>query len=174
MSKFNVGWYLLYTRPRQEARVAKEMADKNIQIYLPYTTVRRRWTDRIKVLEVPLFPSYVFVHLTNMHEFYYGSNLESACSYVRFGNEVARVSDAAVDAVRTIAKAGDNLEVSSERFTPGQQMTIKEGPLCGLNCEVIQYKGKDKILVRVHMLQRSIMADMPANVLIPFEETQQL
>ena len=168
MSKFNIGWYLIYTRPHQETRVANDLQDMNIQVYLPMTKVIRKWSDRVKILDMPLFPCYLFVHLKSMHEFYNSTDTtktDGGFDYVRFGKDVARLSDAAINAVRLIETGGENIELTAEHFSPGQQMEIVQGPLSGLTCEVVQHKGKDKILVRVHLLQRSILADMPANAL---------
>ncbi|GAA0555643.1 hypothetical protein GCM10009415_42040 [Chitinophaga japonensis] len=114
---------------------------------------------------MPLFPSYVFVRLNNLHEFFHGSSIEGTCDYVRFGNEVAKVSEAVIESVRLIERGAENVEVSDARFNPGERLTIQEGPLCGLTCEVVQHKGKDKLLVRVQMLQRSILADLPTHLL---------
>lgn len=165
MSKFNIGWHLIYTRPHQETRVANDLRDMNIQVYLPMTKVVRKWSDRVKIIDMPLFPCYMFVHLKSMYEFYNSTNGEGGFDYVRFGREVARLSDAAINAVRLIETGGENVELSEEHFLPGQQLEIIQGPLKGLNCEVVQHKGKDKILVRVQLLQRAILADMPANAL---------
>src|SRR5215471_16109151 len=56
-------WYAAYTSPRHEKWVASQMSDRRIECFLPTYTSVRRWKDRRKQLELPLFPGYVFVHV---------------------------------------------------------------------------------------------------------------
>src|ERR1700677_884675 len=61
MSGSRKNWYVVYTRPRWEKKVYTLLTDKNIEAYCPLNKVRRKWSDRIKWVEEPLFKSYVFV-----------------------------------------------------------------------------------------------------------------
>ena len=61
MSESNKNWYVVYTKPRWEKKVYALMTDKNIEAYCPLNKVRKKWSDRIKWVEDPLFKSYVFV-----------------------------------------------------------------------------------------------------------------
>ncbi|HEY4288979.1 MAG TPA: UpxY family transcription antiterminator [Puia sp.] len=162
MSYFATGWYLLYTRPHQEQKVVAELNDNDVQVYLPYMKVRKQWSDRIKTVRVPLFPSYVFVYLRNLQEFFTCSSVEGAYDYVRCGKEAARVREEVIDSVRMIEQ-GENLELSDEYFNPGEKVQILQGPLCGLTCEVVRKSGKDKIMVRVNLLKQFILADLPVS-----------
>ena len=56
-------WYAVYTRPRFEKQVVKALLDQGIEGYLPLIKTMRQWSDRKKMVEVPLFSSYVFVHI---------------------------------------------------------------------------------------------------------------
>ncbi|MFZ9332451.1 MAG: UpxY family transcription antiterminator [Chitinophagaceae bacterium] len=61
MSESNKKWYVLYTKPRWEKKVDKALQQKGIESYCPLNRVKRKWSDRIKTIEEPLFKSYVFV-----------------------------------------------------------------------------------------------------------------
>ncbi|HLX66931.1 MAG TPA: UpxY family transcription antiterminator [Puia sp.] len=61
MSASRKNWYVVYTKPRWEKKVYTLLTDKNIEAYCPLNKVRRKWSDRIKWVEEPLFKSYVFV-----------------------------------------------------------------------------------------------------------------
>ena len=56
-------WYVVYTRPRWEKKVAQILAEEDIEHYCPLHKVSRQWSDRIKVIEEPLFKGYVFVFI---------------------------------------------------------------------------------------------------------------
>jgi transcriptional antiterminator RfaH len=165
MSKFTTGWYLIYTRPHQEYKVVSGLAAKDMQVYLPCMNVRKKWSDRIRTVRAPLFPSYVFVYLRNLQEFFYGTNVEGAFDYVRFGKDPAVVKEDVIESVRLIEQGGENLELTEELIKPGDKLVILQGLMCGLTCEVVKKSGKDKILVRVNLLKQSILADLPMSAL---------
>jgi transcription antitermination factor NusG len=57
-------WYAVYTKPRWEKKVHKLFDEKEVENYCPLNKVRKKWSDRIKVVEEPLFKSYIFVHIS--------------------------------------------------------------------------------------------------------------
>jgi len=157
MDKFRTGWYLIYTKPKHEKKVFQQLRESRIDSYLPTKKTLRSWRDRRKFVDEPLFPSYVFVYLNCMQSYYAGIDTEGALYYVRNGKEVARVSDAVVSNIRLLQDKGEALEVSHERFQPGRRMVIRNGPLTGLDCEVVRCDNKSKLLVRVELLQRGLL-----------------
>ena len=56
-------WLAVYTRPRWEKKVNQLLSEKGVENYCPLNKVRRKWSDRVKVVEEPLFKSYVFVRI---------------------------------------------------------------------------------------------------------------
>jgi transcription antitermination factor NusG len=68
--------------------------------------------------------------------------------------------------IQLITNEAGDIEVSNSLFRPGQQLTISEGPLTGLCCEVVQYNKKERLLVRVELLQRSILIALPTDHLV--------
>src|SRR5881275_1384437 len=58
-------WYAIYTRPRWEKKVNTLLSEKKVESYCPLNKVRRRWSDRMKTIEEPLFKSYVFVRVSD-------------------------------------------------------------------------------------------------------------
>ncbi|QJB31626.1 transcription termination/antitermination NusG family protein [Chitinophaga oryzae] len=157
MSTFNYGWYLIYTVPRQERKVVSQLLEHGMESFSPTYSTVRQWNDRKKIVELPLFPSYVFVKLNSIEEFYYGQHVSGAASYVRFGKQFARMEQDQIDQIRMVAKHGEDISVSEERFRDGQRLVITKGPLCGLSCEVVHVDQMKKILVRVDLLQRNII-----------------
>lgn len=166
MSKFIPGWYVLYTRPRHEKKVVRALSDANVQSFLPTTRVLRTWCDRKKFIDVALFPSYVFIYVKDITEFHVGADAESVLHYVRFGKEIVRVSDAIISSIKLLADKGKDVEVSYDYFHPGQRLYIQRGPLTGLSCEIIRVNGNHKILIRVSLLQRSLLATLPPEDLV--------
>jgi transcription antitermination factor NusG len=161
MKNFAIGWYLLYTKPRHEKKVATSLTDSSVNVYLPTAKKLRTWCDRKKYIDEPLFPSYVFVFLNNMHDYIDALNTEGAMYFVKFGKEIARVGQAVIDDIKLVVDKGTDIEVTAQYFSAGQQLVISQGPLTGLTCEVVQCNGREKLLVRVHLLQRNILLTLP-------------
>jgi transcriptional antiterminator RfaH len=161
MNSFNAGWYLIYTRPRHEKKVHHRLSEMNINSFLPTKKMLRTWHDRKKYIDEPLFPSYVFIYLDDTQTYYKGIDIEGVLYFVRSGKEIARINESIVHNIQLLVSKGDDIEVSTDHFQPGQQLCICEGPLTGLSCEMIQSKGTRKILVRVQLLQRNLLVALP-------------
>jgi transcriptional antiterminator RfaH len=166
MKVFNAGWYLIYTKPRHEKKVHAYLSERQINSFLPTAKKMRMWHDRKKIIDEPLFPSYLFIYLNEMQHYYDGLDAEGALYYVRTGKEIARVQDTVIDSIRVAIGSAKEIEVSDQRFLPGRRLVIGKGALTGLSCEVVQYNGREKLLVRVDLLQRNILVTVPEDNLV--------
>ena len=162
MKNFNTGWYLIYTRPRHEKKLAVSLSESEVHNFLPTVSRLRNWNDRRRFVDTPLFPSYIFVYVKSMEEYFKALTMQGALYYVRSGKEVARIDESIICNIRLIAQQGEEVEVSDGVFKSGQQLVVQQGPLTGLNCEVVRYCGKEKLLVRVYLLQRNLLLNVPA------------
>jgi transcriptional antiterminator RfaH len=160
---FNKGWYLIYTNSKQERNVAGQLDKIKIQHYLPLVKIAKKWSDRVKILDSPLFPSYLFVYLNQFKDYFLCLETKGALQFVRFGQKIAKVSDSVISDLRIIVETGQQIEVSFSAFQKGETVTINDGPLAGLKCEVIQYNRREMILVRIELLQRNLLMEVPVN-----------
>lgn len=163
---FRSGWYLIYTKPRHERKLFNKLTEINIRSFLPTRKTLRTWHDRKKYVDEPIFPSYVFIYLNDMQNYYAGIDTEGALYYVRSGKEIARVSDTIVSNIQLMTDQAKDLEVSDHRFQPGRQLVITKGALTGLRCEIVECDRKQKLLVRVDLLQRNLLVTLPAEYLM--------
>lgn len=122
------------------------------------------WHDRKKIIDKPLFSSYVFIYLSGMKDYYDGMDADGTLYYVKNGKDIARVSDEIVNNIK-LAVLSKDIEVSSDYFQPGNKLIITEGALTGLSCEVVEYESSQKLLVRVDLLQRNVLLTMPEHCL---------
>lgn len=166
MNIFSEGWYLIYTKPKHEKKVVEQLAKFEIENFLPTTKSVRKWCDRKKVITAPLFPSYVFVKLNNLKNYFTSLEVEGVLYFVRSGKEIAKVYDDIVYRLKLLVHHCKEIEVSSERILPGKKMVITEGPFTGFHCEVVEHMGNKKMLVRVDLLHRNILLKLPYDNLI--------
>jgi transcription antitermination factor NusG len=159
------GWYVIYTRPRHEKKVAIQLSEINIVSFLPTMRTVRVYKNREKYIDAPLFPSYIFVYVNDLDEYYRGLSINGALYYVRSGENVAKVSEAVIHNIRLLVEQGNDqqMEVSDAYFRPGKQVLIKDGVMTGLYGEIVEVKGTQKILIRITLMQRSILITLPCN-----------
>ncbi len=163
MHDFNIGWYVIYTKSRHEKKVAQQLGGMELQYFLPTTRILRIWPTKKKYVQAPLFPSYVFVKLEKLQHYFDSLQIPGVLYFVKIGNQVASIKETIIHKLQAIiSNKLDDIEVLSEHFNPGTTMNIHAGPFKGFSCEVIEHRGRNKILVRIELLQRNILVDMPS------------
>jgi transcriptional antiterminator RfaH len=161
MDSFKTGWYLLYTRPNREMKISYCLKKNNIQYFLPVIRKISQWNRRKKVIEMPLFPSYIFVKLTGMADYFKTCNNEGVCGFVKSRKTLVWISEHLINQVRIAVENSESVYVSAGYFHLGEPVEVKDGILSGLSGELVQYNGKSKILLRMNMMNRSILVDLP-------------
>jgi len=165
MTHLTGNWYVMYTRPNHEKKVVHHLAENNIECYLPLTRTLRQWHDRRKFIVTPVFPSYVFVYLDSWKHYHNALDHTGALYFVKTGSIMASVEKSVIESIRLAVGDGTGVEVTPQ-FMPGQPVVIQEGPFTGLEGELVQHQGKDKIQVRVNLLQRSLLVTVAPEYLM--------
>jgi transcription antitermination factor NusG len=160
------GWYVIYTRPKSERKVKLHLEKAAITTFLPTMKTIRQWHDRKKAVDALLFPSYIFVYLQNTQQYFDSLNADGFLYYVKTEKKMARVSDEIIYNIRLLVNGNTEIEVTDRYFRPGQKLVIGEGPLTSLSCEMVQYNGNNRILVRLNLLNRNIMVTCSSEALI--------
>ncbi|MDR0605400.1 MAG: UpxY family transcription antiterminator [Bacteroidales bacterium] len=156
----NKGWYVVYTKPCHEKKVYEELLFRCYISYLPLIKKTSVWSDRRKVVEKPLFPSYVFVYLEHVSKYYEVLQIKGVVTFIRFCCQLARVKESEIETIKKLIANCSTLNLSSLNVTVGDKRTILSGPLAGFECEVISIsKGNRKILVRIDSLKQNIIAE---------------
>src|SRR6186997_303962 len=97
-------WYALYTRPRHEKQVFEDLTNRGIEAFLPTYKVRRRWSDRYKIVEEPLFKNYLFVRMP-IERYHDSLRPYGAVSFVKFDGRPAEITEVEVEAVRRLVQS---------------------------------------------------------------------
>ncbi|MFQ5648569.1 MAG: UpxY family transcription antiterminator [bacterium] len=147
-------WYAIYTRPRFEKKIDAELKRKNLHSFLPLHCVTRVWSDRIKKIQEPLFPSYLFVH-ANSRERYSALQSTGVVRVVSFNGQPVRIPDDQIEGIYKIIKFGYNPE-PYQYLNYGDEVEIVSGPLRGLRGYYIEERGHDTLAVSVHAIQQSL------------------
>ena len=150
----NKKWIAVYTKPRHEKTVEKELQKKEFEVYLPLLKQRRKWSDRKKWVEFPLFRSYIFVKTEIKNALFVLQTL-GVVKVVKFGGEVAVIQNDSIQAIKLMIEGGYMPE-ATDYFVKGVPVEVKDGPLKGLVGEVIRVDNHDRLLVRVDAIQHSV------------------
>jgi transcription antitermination factor NusG len=122
-------------------------------------------------VDSPLFPSYVFIKLDSSADYFNCLSLNGVLYFVRQGKDVARVDESVIRNLQmVVAEPAAEIIVSAERFAPGEKQLVCDGPFAGFSCEIIRHNGKRKALVRIDIIQRNLVVDMPLENLLPATE----
>jgi len=142
-------WYALYTAPRAEKKVSERFTSAGIHHYLPLQTVKRKWSDRIKEVIVPVVRGYIFVKIEET-QFRNVLSIYGAISFVREFSKPVVIPESQIERLRFMCDNSEEpVEFIIEDLTKGETVTIVKGPLQGLMGELVQIKGKHKVVVRL-------------------------
>lgn len=119
-------WYVLYTKPKAEKKVAQTLESASIQTYCPLITEVRQWSDRKKKVTVPLFKSYVFVKI-NEKERSRVFEVPGVVKYLYWLGKPAVVRDVEIKTIQDWLNPTIVEEVAVEHFSPGDRITIASG-----------------------------------------------
>lgn len=148
-------WFAIQTRCRHERVVTNQLQMRAITAFLPIISETHHWSDRCKLVEIPLFSSYVFVHLLNSSEA--RARVLSTHGVLRFVGHAGGtpIPDDQVDSVRLILAR--RVPCASHPFLKvGQRVRIRGGALDGLEGIFRSQGGDDALIVSVDAIQRSL------------------
>jgi transcription antitermination factor NusG len=151
-------WYAVRTRSRFEAVTAAALRDKGFVEFLPIGRSRRQWSDRVKELDLPLFPGYVFCRFS-ARDRYPVLDSPGVVHIVSAGTRLIPIEDREIEGVRTICAAGVPAFAWTEGVA-GQRLMIVRGPLKGVEGTLVSVKDQYRLVVSISILQRSVSAEL--------------
>ncbi|MCK4813293.1 MAG: UpxY family transcription antiterminator, partial [Candidatus Marinimicrobia bacterium] len=152
-------WYVLRVRPRHEKAVAERLSEK-YEIYLPLIKDRRKWSDRMKTVEIPLFSGYLFIKTTVKMKYYILED-RSVGSFVQFGNRPAIIQEKEIFVIRQMLMQPKTLKVENGfLFSKGERIQITRGVFAGIEGQVVNMKNKHRLFVAIEQLGKIISIEI--------------
>lgn len=160
-------WSVIYTRPNHEKAVQKQLDGIKVKNYLPIVKTLKSSLYKSKIVNQVLFPSYIFAKLDDVHQYFASLRIPGVIYYLRTGGQIAAIQESVIDRIRLLSEkaTGNHVEISNEKIARGDVLNIKKGPFKGIACEVVQCKNSYKIVVRIELLQRSVLVDLTSDCL---------
>jgi transcriptional antiterminator RfaH len=157
-------WYAIYTNPRAEKQVRDRLMEAGVEVFLPLQKTYRIWSDRKKLVEVPLLSSYVFVKVTPL-EFPKVYQSSGVVRFITFEGQPASIPQNQIDNLRLLINSDTDIEVTSEKFAQGDFVEVIRGSLVGLTGELVKTGSHSRVVVRIDRLDQNLIVNIPMTFL---------
>ena len=138
-------WYALYTRSRHEKFIESEFLKKGIEAFTPTRTLKRRWSDRVKLVEEPLFKSYCFVKFRLENRIKIVSQ-QGVVKAVNFNNHYIPIEESVISSLKILTE--NKLEFDPYPYLKaGDRVIIKKGSLKGFEGFILEKRNRNTTLV---------------------------
>ncbi len=160
-------WYALYTKPRWEKKIDTVLIRKGVECWCPLQKVERQWSDRKKVVEEPLFKSYIFVYI-DITERSKVLMTDGVLNFVYYLGKPAIIKEEEVNNIKLyLAEKDARISIISEEgFQSGDMIRVNYGVFMDKEGTVIR-GGKKKIYVQLQSLGQVMIVEFPAEYLTP-------
>ena len=158
-------WFAVQVWARHEARVAHHLRGKGYRWFLPLHKCRKRWSDRVKIVDAPLFPGYLFCRF-NPESRLRILTTPGVIQIVGINGSPAPIDETEIEALQTVVVSG----LPSEPWpflAVGHRVRIESGPLCDLEGTVVKHKGHHRLVLSVTLLQRSVAVEIDSASVSP-------
>src|ERR1700690_1195322 len=155
---FEAHWYAAYTNANHEKRVATQLRQRSVLHFLPLYESLRRWKDRKMLLQLPLFPGYIFVRLA-ARDHLQVLQVPGVVRLVGFNGLPYALLEEEIQAIQNClnrncrAKPYPYLQV-------GRRARVKSGSLQGLEGIVLRKKHRTRFVISFEMIMRSVEVDI--------------
>ena len=147
-------WFALRVKSRAEKMVATIARNKGFEEFLPAYQRPNKWSDRTKIVEMPLFPGYVFCKLRPEHRLPL-LTIPGVLHFVGIGKIPVPIEESEITAIRRAMESGLNTQ-PWPFLEAGQQVRLDGGPLSGLEGVLIEAKNDQRLIISVTLLKRSV------------------
>jgi transcription antitermination factor NusG len=151
MAKQEKYWFAVYTKPRWEKKVHRSLTQLGFESYCPLNKVRKKWSDRMKIVEEPLFKSYVFVHIEDVlrPEIRF---VDGVLNFVYWNKKPAIIKDEEIIEIKKFLSEYDDVEVKTIDVRPADEVMVNAGVMMGAKGRVLRVLGNNMVEVRIESL----------------------
>jgi len=160
-------WYAVYTYPRHEKAVTKQLESKSIEVFLPFFCTENRWKDRRVQIQTPAFPGYVFTRIDLIDR----SKVLAIPGVIRmlsFNGMPAPIDDSEIEAISLCMERGVTLE-PYPFLEVGERVRVRSGVLEGLEGVISRCKDDRRLVVPISLINQSVAVEIDIQLLEPLD-----
>lgn len=160
-------WHALYTKPRWEKKLAETLSRKNIEVWCPLQKVLKQWSDRKKMVEEPLFKSYLFVNIVDCEKVKV-LQTDGVLNFVHYLGKPAIIKNEEIEVIKSyLNDESVRLTITSATdFSKDMRVRIDKGLFMN-NIGTIVHVNKKKILVNLESLGQVMIVEFSADHVVP-------
>lgn len=164
MEKF---WHAIYVSSRTEKKISESLLSKNIEAYVPIVKTMRQWSDRKKMVELPLMNGYVFVKISEKEKDVVAQT-RGVVNFVRSEGRIAVIREFEINRLKQLVELGYQLEAESisKTYKKGDKVKISSGALKGIEGYVVEGKDSRFIEVLLESIGQCIRVKLPQELLL--------
>jgi transcription antitermination factor NusG len=163
-------WYAVQTRSNSERLVYRVLEEKGYDLFLPMYSEQRRWSDRVKQINIPLFSGYVFCRL-DPHNRLPILQAPGVVRIVGNGNLPMPIAEEEIEAVKNVVKS--NLPYTPwPSLVPGHRVVVDRGPLMGMQGVLLRVRQGHRLVVSINMLQRAVAVELDVSWVRPLTDVR--
>ncbi len=158
MSALTSHWYAIYTKPRWEKKVHSLLSEKKIESYCPLNKVRKKWSDRMKTVEEPLFKSYVFARV-NADEQTSVRMTAGVMNFVYWQGKPAIIPAKEIETIRKFLNEYENVMAEPIQLKEDGRVTIRQGLFMDHEARILKIEG-NKVKVVIESIGYTLVASI--------------
>lgn len=141
-------WFAVYTKYKCEKYVVQQLAKKGIAAYVPLITKVKRYSSKIKQLEVPIINCYIFVKIKK-HEYVQVLQTEYVMGFIKQRKNLIHIPEAEIDILKMIVGEIENVDAREMEYGTGDEVEIIKGNLAGIKGKLIEKTGNHNFVVEL-------------------------
>lgn len=158
-------WFAIYTNYKREKLVQSMLNQKGIHAYLPLQKVTRRYTRKIKTLELPLINCYVFVKITSK-EYVPVLETEHVLKFIRFSKNLISIPEVEIEMIKRVVGEGVEVEIDqNNKHREGDSVEVVRGNLTGLRGKLVSIQGKKQMVIELDNMGYSLRMEVEPSLL---------
>lgn len=157
-------WYPVYTKSRSEKKALQQLQICGIEAYLPLRKTVKQWSDRKKIVEEPLFNSYIFVKISNREQTLVLSQ-PAISRFIYFSGEIAVMPEQQMADLKLLLASPNDIEVIQQQLEPGEKVIVNAGPFKGMLAEIVAYQSQKIVVLKLENLGYAIQIKTASKVL---------
>lgn len=171
MKSEKLPWHALYVHSRAEKKVYEQLVEMGLEAYLPMVTKMKRWSDRMKKVEEPLFKSYLFVRSDEKRHFEILS-IAGVTKFVSFEHKAVVVPENQIKAVMKYCNDYEEKDdtIDETELHEGQLVMITSGEMMGLKGRLAPIKNRKRLIVYIESVGQYLPVNIPRTKVEPIHE----
>ena len=157
-------WFAVYTHFKREKMVLKYLQRKDICAYLPTQKKIRKYTRKVRIVELPLISCYIFVKITK-REYLKVLETEHVLNFVKFSKNLISIPEEEMELMKWVLGEGLEVNINKTNFCEGDKVEIISGNLTGLKGVLLKTQNKNQVLVDLRFIGYTLEITVDARLL---------